>query len=113
MAIYKRDGFDSGVTEDKSNQWSERDLNPGQPHSNPTPRPLSHAASVIFKSLRNFQVTVKETKRGLYDKFSEQILTGRGYYIKQGGKIFTGKECFKKKLFLAMTTAAESNINDR
>ena len=29
MAIYKRGEFDSGVTEDKSNQWPERDFEPG------------------------------------------------------------------------------------
>ena len=33
----RRGGFDSGVTEDKPNQWSERDLDPGQPHSNRMP----------------------------------------------------------------------------
>ena len=49
MAMYKRDGFPSEVTEDKSNQWSERDLNSRHPHSNPTPSPLSHATPLTVK----------------------------------------------------------------
>ena len=38
-------GYDSGLTQDKSRQWSEWNLNPEHPHANPAPWPLNHAAS--------------------------------------------------------------------
>ena len=33
----KRGGYDSGITQYKSRQWSEWDLNPEHPHANPAP----------------------------------------------------------------------------